>query len=160
MVPLPAFNMFDYVKRLISAGFTAQQAEVQAHLQEEVILSLISEKLATKDELKFELCQVESELKQEILLARRELKIDINRVESELKNEINRVESELKNDINRVEKELKLEIIRLDKDIFRLEAKIDKMDVKFTWKFNHMYWMLGFLLASNMTVLFKIVFVP
>ena len=149
MVPLPAFNMFDYVKRLISAGFTAQQAEVQAHLQEEVILSLISEKLATKDELKFELCQVESELKQEILLARRELKIDINRVESELKNEI-----------NRVEKELKLEIIRLDKDIFRLEAKIDKMDVKFTWKFNHMYWMLGFLLASNMTVLFKIVFVP
>ena len=42
-----AFDTLQYAKKLISAGFTQQQAEVQA----EALAEIIDEKLATKNDL-------------------------------------------------------------------------------------------------------------
>lgn len=60
---LPAFDTHAYVKRLKSAGFNEEQAEAQAELQAEVLSSLITEKLATKEDIK----HLESETKQELI---------------------------------------------------------------------------------------------
>ena len=48
---LPAFDTHAYVKRLKLAGFSDEQAEAQSELQAEVLSSLVTEKLATKDDL-------------------------------------------------------------------------------------------------------------
>ncbi len=52
-----------YVKRLRAAGYNEEQAEAQAELQSQVLSSLVTEKLATKDDL----AQVERGLKQDIV---------------------------------------------------------------------------------------------
>ena len=59
---LPAFDTHAYIKRLKLAGFTDEQAEAQSELQAEVLSSLVTEKLATKDNL----LRLESVLKQEM----------------------------------------------------------------------------------------------
>jgi len=81
-------------------------------LPAEVLSSLVTEKLATKD--------------------------DLLRYTTELKQEIAALSAETK------------------QEFIRQEAKISKLDVKFTGKFNQLYWMLSFLLATNLTVLFKL----
>jgi hypothetical protein len=48
---LPAFDTHDYVKKLQAAGFNEKQAEAQADLQSQVLSSLITDKLATKEDL-------------------------------------------------------------------------------------------------------------
>lgn len=48
---LPAFDTHAYVKRLKQAGFNEAQAEAQAELQAQVLSSLVTEKLATKDDI-------------------------------------------------------------------------------------------------------------
>ena len=87
---LPAFDTHAFVKRLKLVGFSDEQAEAQADLQSEVLSSLMTEKLATKEYIK------------------------------------------------------------------HLDEKINKLDVKCDGKFSQLYWMLGFLLAANMTVLYKL----
>ena len=91
---LPAFDTHAYVKRLKAAGFNEAQAEAQADLQSEVLSTLVTEKLATKDDIK-------------------EVKDDIKELRNELKNDSFRMETELKNDISRVENETKQEFIRV-----------------------------------------------
>lgn len=68
----PAFDTHAYVKRLQKAGFNEEQAEAQAELQAQVLSSLVTEKLATKEDI--------TDLKNE-------LKCDITRLESETKQE-------------------------------------------------------------------------
>ncbi len=58
---LPAFDTHAYVKRLKAAGFNEKQAEAQAELQADVLSSLITEKLATKDDI----VSLENRMKQE-----------------------------------------------------------------------------------------------
>ena len=48
---LPAFDTHAYVKRLKAAGFNEEQAEAQADLQSQVLSSLVTEKLATKEDI-------------------------------------------------------------------------------------------------------------
>jgi hypothetical protein len=48
---LPAFDTHAYVKTLKSVGFTEQQAEVQAELNSKILSELVTEKLATKDDI-------------------------------------------------------------------------------------------------------------
>ena len=66
---LPAFDTHAYVKTLKSAGFTEQQAEAQAELNAKILSELVTEKLATKDDI--------AEL-------RRETKDDITRLEQQI----------------------------------------------------------------------------
>ncbi len=60
---LPAFDTHAYVKRLKAAGFNEEQAEAQATLQAEVLSTLVTEKLATKEDI----TELRNELKQEII---------------------------------------------------------------------------------------------
>lgn len=63
MMGLPAFDTHAYVKRLKAAGFSEQQAEAQAELQAQVLSTLVTEKLATKEDI----LRLESETKQEFI---------------------------------------------------------------------------------------------
>lgn len=60
---LPAFDTHAYVKRLRQAGFNEEQAEAQAELQAQVLSALVTEKLATKDDV----LRLENETKQEFI---------------------------------------------------------------------------------------------
>lgn len=74
MMGLPAFDTHAYVKRLKAAGFSEQQAEAQAELQAQVLSTLVTEKLATKEDItrlenttKEDIARLESETKQEFI---------------------------------------------------------------------------------------------
>lgn len=67
---LPAFDTHAYVKRLRNAGVSEEQAEAQAELQAQVLSSLVTEKLATKEDiadLKMDIVRLENETKQEFI---------------------------------------------------------------------------------------------
>ena len=108
MMALPAFDTHAYVKRLKAAGFNEQQAEAQAELQAQVLSSLVTEKLATKE------------------------------------------------DILRLEYSNKEDITGLKADILRLENETKQEFIRIAGKFNQLNWMISFLLAGVMTVLFKL----
>lgn len=82
---LLAFDTHAYVKRLKLAGFNEAQAEAQAELQSQVLSSLVTEKLATKDD---------------IVNLKNEIKSEITRVESETKQEFIRLTGEVKGRFN------------------------------------------------------------
>jgi hypothetical protein len=69
-MPLPAFDTHAFVKRLKQAGFNEEQAEAQAELQAQVLSSLVTEKLATKDDL----LRLENETKQEFISIKNEMR--------------------------------------------------------------------------------------
>ena len=77
---LPAFDTHAYVKRLRNAGVSEEQAEAQAELQAQVLSSLVTEKLATKEDL--------ANLRKEDIVG---LKMDIARLEHETKQEFIRM---------------------------------------------------------------------
>ena len=91
---LPAFDAHAYVKRLVSAGFNEKQAEAQAELQAQVLSTLVTEKLATKN--------------------------DILRLENATKEDISRLENTTKNSTLRLEHETKQEFIRMAGKIDRI----------------------------------------
>jgi hypothetical protein len=82
---LPAFDTHAYVKRLKAAGFNEAQAEAQAELQSQVLSALVTEKLATKDDI--------ANLKRDIADVKRDVKEDIMRFEHETKQEFVRLEA-------------------------------------------------------------------
>ena len=63
---LPAFDTHAYVKRLKQAGFNEEQAEAQAELQAHVLSALVTDKLATKDDI----IRLENETKHEFIRMR------------------------------------------------------------------------------------------
>ena len=77
---LPAFDTHAYVKRLKLAGFTDAQAEAQSELQAEVLSSLFSEKLATKDDI----LRTTNQLKQDIAALSAETKQDISHLKIDM----------------------------------------------------------------------------
>ena len=71
-----AFDTLSYAKKLQAAGFTQEQAEVQA----ETFLAIVQEQLVSKRDLK----EVEKELSVKIEDVRKELKVDIEKVRYEI----------------------------------------------------------------------------
>jgi hypothetical protein len=94
----PAFDTHAYVKRLKAAGFNEEQAEAQAELQSQVLSALVTEKLATKEDI-YKLANA--------------TKQDIGRLENIMKEDIYRLENTTKNEILRLENETKQEFIRV-----------------------------------------------
>ena len=93
-----AFDTLAYSKKLINAGFTQQQAEVQT----EAIAELINERLATKEDIKIlELAVKNSELA---------LRRDIKEMETGLQRDMKEMETRLQRDMKDLEMRL---IIRL-----------------------------------------------
>jgi len=74
---LPVFDTYAHIKRLRAAGFTTMQAETQTALHAEVLSMLITEKLATKDDL---------------AQLRLEMKNDVAQLENKLENKINHLD--------------------------------------------------------------------
>jgi len=69
-----AFDTLKYANKLKEAGFTEQQAEIQAETikeQSEAIREIIEDKLVTKKDLK----QLENEIKKEIEDVRKEINL-------------------------------------------------------------------------------------
>lgn len=80
---LPAFDTHAYVKRLKAAGFSEQQAEAQAELQAQVLSTLVTEKLATKEDiagLKMDIVRLENATKEDILRLENETKQEFIRI--------------------------------------------------------------------------------
>jgi hypothetical protein len=69
MTSLPAFDTHFYYQELIKAGFSPDQADAQTRLQSEVLSSLITGKLATKE--------------------------DVTSLKIEMKNDVSRLESKI-----------------------------------------------------------------
>jgi hypothetical protein len=80
---LPAFDTHAYVKRLKKAGFNEEQAEAQAELQAQVLSNLVTEKLATKDDI--------MELKKDNLRLEHTLREDMTRLEHKFEQEFIRI---------------------------------------------------------------------
>jgi hypothetical protein len=92
---LPAFDTHAYIKRLKAAGFNEKQAEAQSELQAEVLSSLVTEKLATKDDLlriEQDLLRIEHALREDMLLSEGRLKESIMILESQTKQEFIRLD--------------------------------------------------------------------
>ena len=91
---MPVFDTHTYIKELKTAGFTEEQAEVQAR----TLQNIIDSDLASKQSLK----ELEVALQHEIALVRRDIK------EQETKTEIQLKELEAKMEIRFKELELRL----------------------------------------------------
>ena len=65
-----------------------------------------------------------------------------------------------KDDIKHLEASIRQEIATLSvetkQEFIRQDEKSNKLDVKSNARFHQLYWMLSFLLAANMTILYKI----
>jgi len=92
------FDTLAYSKKLRSVGFTEEQAEAQA----ETIITLMTEQLATKADLK----EVEAGLKRDI----KELELRIKEVEAGLKRDMKELESNLKRDMKEMEMSITIKL--------------------------------------------------
>jgi hypothetical protein len=114
MRSIPAFDTHAYYQQLTKAGFTSDQAEIQIRLQTDLLSSLTTEKLATKDDI--------SELKEDIV----KLKASTNQDIAGLKQDMIEFKAEIKQDMTEFKTEIK-------KDVSRLENKISSTDYKLSW---------------------------
>lgn len=100
MSALPiSFDTLTYARKLEQAGFTRDQAEVQAFAMREII----EDKLATKADLE----RVRLELQRDIEISRADLDAKVEMAKAELKTDIEKVRAELKTDIEKVRGEVK-----------------------------------------------------
>lgn len=100
---LPAFDTHAYVKRLRDAGVSEAQAEAQVELQVQVLSSLVTEKLATKEDitqLKHENAQgfarLENLIKEETASLKAEMKQESMRLENLITQESIRARGDFK----------------------------------------------------------------
>jgi outer membrane murein-binding lipoprotein Lpp len=152
---LPLFNTLKFIETLLMAGIPDRQAKAIMEAQNVALVEMLEITLPTKQDMR-DVTNVTEELTVKI----DKLDNKVDRVETELSAKMDR----LHNKIDRVEIELSAKIDRLDNKIDRVEAdlaaKIEKVDIKFTGKFNLLYWVGSFLLASNATILFKLFHLP
>jgi hypothetical protein len=111
MASLPAFDTHLYYQKLVKAGFNPEQADVQTKLQSEILSSLITEKLATKEDLTL----LKVEIKQDMYAFKTEIKQDMYAFKTEIKEDMSEFKVAIKNDVT------------------RLENKISSTDFKLTW---------------------------
>lgn len=109
-----AFNMLNFAKRLKEAGVEPKIAEAQAQVTLEVIVGLLEENLATKQdfviarqdmdlfkqEMKQDMIVLKQEMKQDIALLKQDMKV----LKAEMITEIRDTELRLERQINRLER--------------------------------------------------------
>lgn len=122
------FDTLSYSKELQAAGFTPEQAEVQAR----TFLRIVEDRLVSKRDLK----ELENELKHDIASIKKETQVEIEKIYIEIANvkkdlelEIAKVKSDLKLDIENVRKDLMLEIEGMRKDT-RVNTELLRRDLK------------------------------
>ncbi|MBI5185860.1 MAG: DUF1640 domain-containing protein [Nitrospinae bacterium] len=123
------FDTLAYARKLKSAGFTQEQAEIQAEAQKDMLAEILDSSLATKGDI--------NGLKNDIT----SVKNDITSVKGDLASVKGDLEKRITGDIGRLEKEVKGDINRLEKEILVLK------------------WMTGFMLAGVMSLILKAFFI-
>ena len=101
------FDTLSYAKRLQAAGFTQEQAEVQA----ETFLAIVQEQLVSKRDLKeleVKIEDINKELVMKIENARKELVVKIENLRKELVVKIENVRKELKVEMELLRRDLKI----------------------------------------------------
>ena len=105
-----AFDTYAYVRRLRDAGVDEAQAAIQA----DTLVSLVEDRLATKQDV--------ADLKRDLA----EVNVRIATVEANLKKDITLIESNLRKDIALIESNLKKDIAVLDGKIETTKAELRK----------------------------------
>ncbi len=86
-----AFDTLAYAKKLKTAGFSEQQAEVQA----EALVALVEERLATKKDV--------ADLKRDMAMIEANLKRDIAAIDANLRRDMTSMEANLRRDMKELE---------------------------------------------------------
>ena len=114
------FDTLSYAKKLQSAGFTQEQAEIQA----ETFFEIVQEQLISKQDmydternLKYDIDNVRKDLTTEIDNVRKDLTTEIDNVRKDLTTEIDNVRKDLTTEIDSVRKDLTAEISNVNKDL-------------------------------------------
>ena len=108
-----AFDTHKFVRDLTKANMPEPQAEALA----QHYANLLSDRLATKDDLKI--------FKTDLVSGQKELRNELTVGQSELKNEIAAVRTEMKSEIDSLRKEMKSEIAALRKEMMHLEERVN-----------------------------------
>jgi hypothetical protein len=95
------FDTYSYVKRLVGAGMSEAQAEIQV----EAVVSFLDERVTTKHDLQL--------LQRDMVEMDANLRRDIKEIEANLKRDIKEIEANLKRDIKEMELVLRGEIEQL-----------------------------------------------
>ncbi len=93
-----AFDTLTYAKKLRDAGFTQEQAEVQAH----ALADIVEERLATKQDiatLHHAIKELETSLRHDMKELETSLKRDIKELETSLRHDIKELETSLQRDM-------------------------------------------------------------
>ncbi len=97
-----AFDTLTYAKKLRDAGFTQEQAEVQAH----ALADIVEERLATKQDiatLHHAIKELETSLRHDMKELETSLKRDIKELETSLRHDIKELETSLQRDMKDME---------------------------------------------------------
>jgi predicted phage-related endonuclease len=134
-MPATAFDTLAFAKRLQDGGFTAQQAEVLAQAQVE----LLEQNLATKLDLK--------EVERTITEVEANLRRDMKELEANLRRDVKELEANLRRDMKELE-------ARLTRDIKELDTKVarDLKDLEY-----RMVIKLGSLMLAGITIMATLV---
>jgi hypothetical protein len=129
----PMTDLLTYGQKLKDAG----EPEIIANTHVEMLATLIENNLPTKEDLKNE----------------------TNRLDTRITHEFDRLDARITYEVDKLDTRITHEVDKLDARITheanRLDTRIDKLDVKFTGKFNLLYWMMGFLLSGMAALLCK-----
>jgi|SaaInl8_200m_RNA_FD_contig_71_757427_length_1608_multi_3_in_0_out_0_2 hypothetical protein len=125
-------DTYSFVKRLIAAGFTEQQAEVQSDTINKVLTKFQDkhlENISTKGDI----------LK---------LEDSLQKLEKELRADNLRLEVELRTDIENFQSGFSLFERKVEKKFDKLESKIEHIEIAFKGETKLLKWMLSFILAG------------
>ena len=121
------FDTLAYSKRLIAAGFTQRQAEIQADTLKEII----DEKIASKRDLK----ELDVNLSRDIKELEVALKTDMKELEVALKTDMKELEVALKSDIEEKHVSLKRDMKEME---ITTKSSLKELEMKLTIKLGGM----------------------
>jgi predicted phage-related endonuclease len=117
------FDTLTYAKKLRDAGFTQEQAEVQAH----ALADIVEERLATKQDiatLHRDIKELEAALKRDIKELEAALKHDIKELETSLKRDMKELETSLHRDMKEQETSLQRDMKDME---YRMTIRLGAM---------------------------------
>ena len=114
-------NTLAYARRLVDAGFTQQQAEIQA----EVLLDAVSEHLASKADIE----RLESNLSHSISCLDTKVDVAVERLDTKIDVAVERLDTKFDAAIERLD-------TKIDSVAERLDAKIDSVAERLDTKFD------------------------
>ncbi len=170
---LVAFDTHALVKKLQEAGFTEQQAEAQVSVLKEA-LSANLEALATREgletakiylegkikdvetRLEARITQTETRLKEEMAALRQGLKDEMASLRQEFRDETTSLRQELKGEAASIRQELKGEAASIRQELRDETASLRQELTRHGEALSWLKWLMGFMVAGILTMLFRL----